>query len=132
MVGACIERKTVRDLVGRSSRGDHLRQLRRLRTAALPWPALLLEGDEEVASTSKAIPWGANALRSNSLDTSLRSSPEVLSFLADVALHSPVFVLTSTGPQDTVESLKSWTLVLERRAISNCQPHDFQSLTAVP
>ena len=36
----------------------------------------------------------------------------LLRSLADVALHSDVFVLTSMGAQDTVEILKSWALLL--------------------
>ena len=36
----------------------------------------------------------------------------LLSSLADVALHSDVFVLTSMEAQDTVEIFKSWMLVL--------------------
>ena len=39
---------------------------------------------------------------------------------ADIVLHSDVFVLTSMGPQDTVEILKSWALVLETWATSTC------------
>jgi hypothetical protein len=93
VLGACIERKTVNDLVGRSAKGDHLRQLRRLRGSTLPWPALLLEGDEAVADTSKAIAWGAAVLSDNPLDRALRSSCNVLCFLAQVVIDSQVFVL---------------------------------------
>ena len=35
LLGACIERKTVGDLISRSARGDHLRQLRRLQVSKL-------------------------------------------------------------------------------------------------
>ena len=113
VVGACIERKTVNDLVGRYAKGDHLRQLRRLRGSALRWPSLLVEGDEKVADTSKAIPWGADGLSNGPQDTALRSSSDLLSFVAQVALDSRIFVLISTSPQDTLEILHSWTQVLQ-------------------
>lgn len=78
VVGACIERKTVNDLVGRSAKADHLRQLRRLRSSSLPWPTLVIEGDEDIADTSKAIAYAADPLSSDPLDTTLRSSTNVM------------------------------------------------------
>ena len=56
-------------------------------------PSLLLEGDEENANISKATPWGATAFCRGLLETSLLIAPDVLGLLADVALHSQVWVL---------------------------------------
>merc|ERR1719362_464122 len=46
-----IERKRISDLVARSAKGDHARQLRRLESCGLLHPFLLLEGEPRQAST---------------------------------------------------------------------------------
>ncbi|CAE8625305.1 unnamed protein product [Polarella glacialis] len=114
LLGACIERKTVSDLVGRSARGDHLRQLRRLQLPGILWPAVVLEGDETLAD-KRAVAYGASRFSACSLlDSSIRDSQSVLRFLAQTAIFSRAFVLLSGGTQDTIALLQAWSSVLMR------------------
>ena len=78
-LGVCIERKTMRDLIGRSAKGDHLRQLRRLSASRLP-SALLLEGD--ISTAPRQVAYGADPIASSHSDTALRESLDVLCLLA--------------------------------------------------
>eukprot|EP00929_Paragymnodinium_shiwhaense_P051861 TRINITY_DN26030_c0_g1_i3.p1 TRINITY_DN26030_c0_g1~~TRINITY_DN26030_c0_g1_i3.p1 ORF type:complete len:898 (-),score=152.53 TRINITY_DN26030_c0_g1_i3:25-2688(-) len=116
-VRGLMERKTVGDLVGRSHRQDHLRQLRATRTAARCCGAkavLLIEGDLTVAGTGKAIPYGAPELAVSALDEVLRGPADVSRLLLRVALFFDTFVLFSKGPPETTAILKAWTTVLQR------------------
>ena len=78
-LGVCIERKTMRDLIGRSAKGDHLRQLRRLSASRLP-SALLLEGD--ISTAPRQVAYGADPIAPSHSDTALRESLDVLCLLA--------------------------------------------------
>ncbi|CAE6950235.1 unnamed protein product [Symbiodinium natans] len=113
-LGACVERKTVRDLVGRSARGDHLRQIRRLGATGLPG-MLLLEGPLSVAD-NKAIPYGADFFSNGPTDPALRDSEDVLEFLAWTVLYSPCDVLLTSDHVETAAWLSAWTLVLRDSA----------------
>jgi len=128
---ACVERKTIRDLVGRSAKGDHLRQLRRLEVSSFPWSALLLEGDEEIADKGAvaygAAPWASGGAR----DTALRCPADILRFVAKVALFSRSFVLLGKAAQDTISHLVAWTCILQHLGASPDIPFDAPQASAV-
>ena len=93
-VGACIERKTMRDLIGRSAKGDHLRQLRRLshlsRCSGVGLhSALLLEGD--IGSAPRQVAYGADPIPRGPTDCALRDSLDVLCLLARQGDQKHVF-----------------------------------------
>ena len=56
----------MRDLIGRSAKGDHLRQLRRLSASRLP-SALLLEGD--ISTAPRQVAYGADPIAPSHSDT---------------------------------------------------------------
>jgi len=109
VLGVCIERKTMRDLIGRSAKGDHVRQLRRLSFSPL-CGALLLEGD--VATAQQQVAYGADFLPSGPLDCALRDAFDVRCFLARQALLRRNFLLLSSNALDSATCLAALSEVI--------------------
>lgn len=126
-LGVCIERKTMRDLIGRSAKGDHLRQLRRLSASRLP-SALLLEGD--ISTAPRQVAYGADPIASSHSDTALRESLDVLCLLARLLLERRCFVLLTSNATDTATCLASWSSVI--KDMSCCPKVPLDALKKAP
>lgn len=124
-VGLCIERKTMRDLVGRSAKADHIRQTRRLAASPLP-TALLLEGD--VGTAHHQVAYGADPIPRGHGDTAIREALDALCFLARLVLHKRCFVLLTANAFDTASCLEAWTQVIHS-AVPDCPTVPLDAVT---
>eukprot|EP00435_Cladocopium_sp_Y103_P042181 s2868_g11.t1 len=115
-VGLCIERKTMRDLVGRSAKADHIRQTRRLAASPLP-TALLLEGD--VGTAHHQVAYGADPIPRGHGDTAIREA---------LVLHKRCFVLLTANAFDTASCLEAWTQVIHS-AVPDCPTVPLDAVT---
>ena len=109
-----VERKTIRDLVGRSAAGDHTEQLRRMQRSPLRRCLLLLEGDLFVASAHTAYGAPERTERGAAERDVVQTAEDVLALLARlfVDLQHRAKPLQTASTIETVRQLTRITCLL--------------------
>jgi hypothetical protein len=106
-----VERKTVADLVGRSFKADHVRQIRGLHRCSLQHPFFLIEGTLGMASAHTV--YGAGPGDSGG---GIRTEQDMFTLLAGLTLGPyRVKTLQTWDPEDTHRLLTSISALLARR-----------------
>ena len=97
-----VERKAIGDLVSRSRKGDHLKQIRRLKACGLSHALILLENDQASASGHTAFRTGKDL--DNADEVEIADIVGVHNFIIDLILDSAddrIGFLETTGPPST-------------------------------
>ena len=89
VASCCVERKTIRDLVGRSSQKAHLKQMRRMAATGLLHLFLLFERD--LNNADKETAWGAGPKEGRARGAAIDRPEDVLSLMCDVILRQGEF-----------------------------------------
>lgn len=115
MVDLLLERKRIEDLVGRSAKGDHLRQLRRMERSGLRHLFFLIEGNQSQASNCTVY----DTEEAKSLESAIYCKEDIDAFCAQLIVDgSKVGVLQTRDSAGTIRLLKSisnwlaWTLAV--------------------
>lgn len=115
MVDLLLERKRIEDLVGRSAKGDHLRQLRRMERSGLRHLFFLIEGNQSQASNCAVY----DTEEAKSLESAIYCKEDIDAFCAQLIVDgSKVGVLQTRDSAGTIRPLKSisnwlaWTLAV--------------------
>ena len=134
MLDLTIERKTVKDLVGRSASADHIEQIRRMQRSPLQRSLLLLEGDLYRASAHTAYNAPDRDRRGVREREVVQTAEDVLALVSRllIDLQHKAKLLQCASTVDTVRQLARLTCLLatEERALAPSEPmprlDDFQ------